>query len=872
MSKAAIKTLVVAEKPSVAADIARALGGFKREKDYFESDTYVVSSAVGHLLEIVPPEGVEVKRGKWSLTNLPVLPPHFDLTPIKTGEQRLNMLLRLYKRKDIGAVINACDAGREGELIFYYLMCHLQARTKGKACPVQRLWLSSMTQAAIRQGFDKLRKNEEVETLRRAAVCRSEADWLVGINATRAMTALHSTQGGFSLTTVGRVQTPTLAILVERERQREAFQPRAYWEVHAEFAVAAGAYRGVWVHGKEYLAAHKEDKEAKPERLFSEAEADAVIAACSGKSGRVSETVKPSSEIAPMLFDLTSLQREANARFGMSARGTLATAQALYERHKLITYPRTDSRCLPQDYPAEVKKTLRAFDGDAKLSRFAATVLEKNWVVAANRRIFNDAKVSDHFAIIPTGENRAKVARLRDNERNLYDLICRRFLAAFFPPAKYLLTERRTEVGQHQFLTKGKVLQEAGWRAVASPGSKEAPDLTPIAEGGEEASVTEMEKEGKTTQPPPRYTEATLLSAMEGAGKWVDDEEMRAAMSERGLGTPATRAAIIEGLMRESYLIRDRRELIPTPKARTLMRLLATLKAEVLTQPAMTGEWEYQLRRIEKAQGDDQTFMQGIRKMTTSIVDAAKNCGDVEQLESEDFITLTAPCPQCGSKVHERHLRYRCGKEGCNFFLWKSMAGRELSPAEIETLLANGQTEELAGFRSRLGREFSAAVKMKEDKDGWRATFAFEEEDTAQLSSSELAEKEEVGECPKCGGTVRAGEGKYICERMAGEGATCDFTFPRRLLQKEIPPPQMQKMLTQGKSDLMEGLVSKRTGRPFSAYLLITPKEGKLEFAFPPREARKSAVKKGVARKKAAKKPTAKKSASKKPPRKVAAN
>lgn len=859
-----MKTLVIAEKPSVAGDIARALGGFKREKDYYESERYVVSSAVGHLLEILPPEGTEVKRGKWSLENLPVLPDHFDLAPIKTTQSRLQVLTRLYKRKDIGEVINACDAGREGELIFYNIMRYWGAdRLTSKAGkPIRRLWLSSMTPDAIRRGFDKLRENQEVENLRQAAVCRAEADWLVGINSTRAMTALHSSGGGFFLTTVGRVQTPTLAVVVERERQIEAFKPQPYWEVAADFGVEAGSYRGIWTHDKKTIAENKDNKVFKPERIFSREDAEAIVAACRGQSGQASETVKPASEIAPMLFDLTSLQREANARFGMSARGTLATAQALYERHKLITYPRTDSRCLPQDYPAEVKKILGGFSkgtGHNDLSGFARQILDKNWVVGANKRIFNNAKVSDHFAIIPTYHVRDKPPKLQDNERKLYDFICRRFIAAFFPPAKFLVTERRTQVGEHIFITKGKILKEAGWRAVAAQMSKDT-ELVPIAEGGETATVEDILMEEKITQPPPRYSEATLLSAMEGAGKYVEDEELRAAMSERGLGTPATRAAIIEGLVREQYLVRDRRELIPTPKARSLMRLLATLHVEALTLPAMTGEWEYKLRRIERAEGDSASFMEGIRQLTSSIVNAAKNCGDVENVTSDDFVRLQSPCPKCGGKVEERHRRFACSDKACGFFIWKAMGGREFAAAEVEALLANGTTGELEGFRSRLGRAFSAEVKLKKEEDGsWRAAFAFENaEEVTQMDSSELMQKEIIAPCPKCGAHVRDSGGKYICEKAVGENAACDFTFNRRILQRDIPSEQLQLLLTKGKTALLDNFISRKNNRPFKAYLTmdLSSKEAKLGFEF---EARKPAGKKFAARKSAASKPAARK-------------
>lgn len=861
-----MKTLVIAEKPSVAGDIARALGGCQRKKEYYEGDEYVISSAIGHLLEIVAPENAEVKRGKWLLKNLPVLPEHFDLVPIKTGEERLRALTRLYKRRDIGAVINACDAGREGELIFYNLLRHLTKGKEADGMPVQRLWLSSMTPASIRRGFAELRNNEELETLRRAAVCRAEADWLVGINSTRAMTALHSAGGGFFLTTVGRVQTPTLALMVEREQQIKAFQPQDYCEVHADFTVAAGTYSGVWVHDKQTRDANKENKAFKPERIFNRTAADTIISMCQGQTGQATETVKPTSEIAPPLFDLTSLQRQANARFGMSARGVLATAQALYEKHKMITYPRTDSRCLPQDYPPVVKKTLAALQGDDELEPFARQVIDSNWVVGQNKRLFNDAKVSDHFAIIPTGENVAKKSRLQGNEQKIYDFICRRFIAAFFPPAKFLVTERMTQVTEHRFLTKGKVVIEPGWRAVSAPQmTKNAPDdahLVAIAAGGEAAAVAALRAEEKTTQPPARYTEATLLSAMESAGRRVENEELRDAMRERGLGTPATRAATIEGLVRERYIVRDRRDLIPTPKAHSLLRLLSALKVDALTAPALTGDWEYKLRRIEKAEGDDATFMREIRTLTSAIVSAAQNCGDVEKINSDDFVTLKARCPQCGDVVRERHRRFSCSREGCGFFIWKAMGGREFSGEEIETLLSQGSTAELEGFRSRLGREFTAAVKLtKEDDGSYRAAFAFEDAANSEpVSIESLRQQPAVGNCPKCGATVYDNGGKYLCERTAVSESPCDFSFNQRILQRDIPPEQMQQLLTTGKTSLLDNFISRKTRRPFKAYLTmdLQKKDGKLAFEFEARTpAKKAGAKKASAKKAGAKKKAA---------------
>src|SRR5687768_7975357 len=430
------KKLIIAEKPSVAADISRALGGFKKTGDYYESSEYVLSSAVGHLLELVLPQEHDVKRGKWSFKNLPVIPPHFALAPIEKSESRLNLLLRLMKRKDVTGLVNACDAGREGELIFRYIVQH--ARNKK---PIERLWLQSMTPQSIRDGFGSLRRDKELLPLADAAKSRSEADWLVGINGTRAMTAFNSKEGGFYLTTVGRVQTPTLAILVEREERIRAFTSRAYWEVHARFGAKGGEYPGRWFDPK---FKKDDDAERKAERLWSAKDAEAIVAACQGKPGTASEEAKPSTQLSPLLYDLTSLQREANARFGFPARMTLSLAQALYERHKVLTYPRTDARALPEDYLGAVKQTLEVLGEVREFGTFAKQILKQGWV-KPNKRVFDNSKISDHFAIIPTLQT---PRQLNEAEHKLYDMVVRRFLAVFYPAAEYLQTTRTTQVGE----------------------------------------------------------------------------------------------------------------------------------------------------------------------------------------------------------------------------------------------------------------------------------------------------------------------------------------------------------------------------------------------------------------------------------------
>src|SRR5216110_557868 len=474
------KKLVIAEKPSVAADIARALGGFARKGDYFESDEYLLSSAVGHLLELAVPDEYAVKKGKWSFKHLPVIPPHFELAPLEKREQRLNLLLRLLKRKDVSGLINACDAGREGELIFRYLVQHAKA-----AKPIERLWLQSMTQQSIRDGFAALRSDQELLPLADAAKSRSEADWLVGINGTRAMTAFNSKEGGFYLTTVGRVQTPTLAILVEREDKIRAFTSRAYWEVHARFEAKAGEYPGRWFDPE--FKKNDEDAERKPERLWDAGAAAKIVAACRGKKGVATEESKPATQISPLLFDLTSLQREANSRFGFPARMTLSLAQALYERHKVLTYPRTDSRALPEDYVATGKKTLDALTDTREYAPFAKQVLKQGWV-KPNKRIFDNSKISDHFAIIPTLQT---PKHLTEAEQKLYDLVVRRFLAVFFPPAEFLQTTRLTKVGEHHFKTEGRVLQSAGWLAIYGRAIGDEEKTLPGIEPKEQVAIPE---------------------------------------------------------------------------------------------------------------------------------------------------------------------------------------------------------------------------------------------------------------------------------------------------------------------------------------------------------------------------------------------
>ena len=822
------KTLVIAEKPSVAADIARALGGFTKHDDYFESEEFVVSSAVGHLLEIAAPEAYEVKRGKWSFNHLPVIPPHFDLRPIAKSESRLKVLQKLIKRKDINRLINACDAGREGELIFRLIAQYTKAPQT-----VSRLWLQSMTPQAIREGFSSLRTDEELQNLANAARCRSESDWLVGINGTRAMTAFNSKGGGFFLTTVGRVQTPTLSIVVAREELIRKFISRDYWEVNAEFICAQGVYQGKWFDSnfKKDSKDNAADPERKDTRLWSESAAASIITACRNKPGKVTEESRPSTQSAPQLFDLTSLQREANARFGFSAKNTLGLAQALYEKHKVLTYPRTDSRALPEDYLPTVKSTVEMLaEQTNNYYPFASQILKNGWI-KQNKKIFDNSKISDHFAIIPTLQ---APKTLSEPEQKLYDLVVRRFMAVFFPSAEFKVTTRITEVSGHQFKTEGKILINPGWLTVYGKSSQDDKELVPV--GDKETVQTEsIEASALKTKPPARYSEATLLSAMEGAGKLIDDEDYREAMSEKGLGTPATRAAIIEGLLAEKYIVREARELIPTAKAFQLMTLLRGLGVEELTHPELTGNWEHKLALMEKGLIDRNTFMQEIAQMTQRIVKRAKEY-DSDTIPG-DYATLKTPCPHCGSQVKENYRRFSCEK--CGFSITKIPGGRAFETEEAELLLQNKEIGPLQGFRSKMGRPFAAIIKLMpipmDDKDypnaGYKLEFDFGNSSQDDDEPVDFTGQSSVGACPKCSGAVYENGMKYVCERSVGPDRNCDFSTGKVVLQQEISREQVTKLLAEGKTDLLTNFKSARTGRGFKAYL-VRQQDGKIGFEF----------------------------------------
>ena len=748
-------------------------------------------------------------------------------------------------------MVNACDAGREGELIFRLIQQYSKAKH-----PVQRLWLQSMTPAAIRDGFASLRSDAQMMPLADAARCRSEADWMVGINGTRAMTAFNSRDGGFFLTTVGRVQTPTLSVVVEREEKIRKFVSRNFWEVHASFAAEAGEYPGKWFDPAWKKAAANADNaepdaELKADRVWTEADARRIADAVRGQKASVTEESKPTTQAAGLLFDLTSLQREANGKFGFSAKTTLSIAQSLYERHKALTYPRTDSRALPEDYVPVVKQTFEMLAG-SEMKHLAphALVALNNGYIKPSKRIFDNAKVSDHFAIIPTLQ---APSGLSEAEQKLYDLVVRRFMSVFFPSAEYLVTTRITKAAGHSFKTEGKVLVKPGWLAIYG---KEAADEVPEPKDGDKGQnlvpvkpgelvgVETVEPKGLKTRPPARYSEATLLGAMEGAGKTIEDDELREAMQEKGLGTPATRAATIEGLIAEKYMLREGRELIPTAKAFQLMTLLRGLGVEELSRADLTGEWEHKLAQMEQGLLSRESFMAEIATMTERLVNKAK--GYDKDTIPGDYATLQAPCPNCGGIIKENYRRYTCvgaagASEGCGFSFGKTPAGRTFEVAEVEQFLRDKKIGPLDGFRSKAGWPFTAEMVIKFDEETKNYKLEFDFGDDKNAESGEIIDfgaAVSLGACPKCSSPVHEHGKNYVCEKsvptLAQPTPSCDFKTGTMILQQPVDHEQMQKLLGTGKTDLLDKFVSMRTRRPFKAMLAWDAEAGKVNFEFAP--------------------------------------
>jgi DNA topoisomerase-3 len=861
------KALVITEKPSVARDIAAALGGFTEHEGYWESDEYALTFAVGHLFELLEPEEIDEKYKRWTLDVLPILPGTFQLKKKKGQTDRIRVIEKLAKRADVDRLINACDAGREGELIFREIVSYLEIRK-----PIQRLWLQSMTQDAIRAGFAHLLPGAQLEGLARAAECRAYSDWLIGMNATRALTKRLKSRKETRAWSAGRVQTPTLALLVDKELEVLAHVPRPFWRVSATFAAADHVYTAQWF---DPTFREGEDAEQKDDRIFDRARAEAIVAAARAGAPLAGETRKPSRESAPPLFDLTSLQREGNRRFGWSARRTLGAAQACYEAYKVLTYPRTDSRCLPHDYRATVDEVLRKLsaargEGVADYAAGAQRLLRDG--LQNQERVFDDAGVSDHFAIVPTGV--LPRADMRGDARRLYDLVARRFLGAFHGPALWERVERTTVSAGESFRTRARALMEPGWRAVLAAGEDEeaAGPLPALAPGLDEARdvavrVTELAAQEEETKPPARITEGRLLSLMENAGKELDDESLAAVLHEKGIGTPATRAEIIENLIGKGYALRQGKSLRPTVKGIRLIDTLRRIHEDRLASASLTGEIEYHLREVEHGRRPANDFLDEMREYASEIVDRTKG------FEYEDLYAQEAelgPCPACGRPVIEMAWFYRCkpdpnladGTPDCPMRFWKDTSGRYLDRAAVAALLRDGRTPVLDGFTARSGRTYRASLEV--DRDEWRLQVVpagWNEEAAVETPEYEV-NPEPLGKCPfggeecqvietpthfACTAWVADAEAQAAfraAKKAARESGSeppekpekpdhALFVLPRTVCKRELTRDEALVYLRDGKTELLTDFTS-RHGRPFSAQLVLKD-TGRHGFEFPPR-------------------------------------
>jgi DNA topoisomerase-3 len=851
---AVAKSLVITEKPSVTRDIAEALGGFREEDGYFEGENYVITFAVGHLYELLSPEELDPKYKRWTLEALPILPDVYRYKVKKGQSDRIRTIKRLLQRDDIDSVVNACDAGREGELIFREIVEQLES-----AKPIRRLWLQSMTDDAIRAGFRSLRPGTELDGLAAAASCRARSDWLIGMNATRALTKRLKSRKETTAWSAGRVQTPTLAMLVERELEILAHVPRPYYSIEAQFEHNGARYAGAWYDPEFREGA---DDQARDDRVFDEARAREIVAAVTGGRGKAEESRKPSRESAPPLFDLTSLQREGNRRFGWSARRTLAAAQRCYERHKLLTYPRTDSRCLPSDYRETVAESLRSFAGGrsqgAEFAEYASAAerLQRDGLENESR-VFNDAGVSDHFAIIPTGKLPREA--LTGDDKRLFDLVVRRFLGAFHPPAEWERVERTTIVAGQHFRTRDRFLREKGWRAVLPPGSDEEgarlPALVPGDDGRADVAVAEVASTAEETRPPARISEARLLSLMENAGEQVEDDDIAAVMHEKGIGTPATRADIIENLIAKGYAVRVDKALRPTVKGIRLIDTLRRIHADRITSPALTGEIENHLLEVERGRRSEPDFMREIVEYASEIVARAKGFQYEELYANEPPL---GPCPACGRPVIEMAWFYRCKPEpdvepekDCPLRFWKDTSGRYVDRQSVAKLIAEGKTGPLEGFTARSGRTYKGFLELdksegESDPSKWRVkvrSLGYEPGQSVSDTPEYEVDPEPLGRCPldeEC--NIVETPTHFVCERKLkaeepakGEDApkTCGFQLPRTVCKREITRDEALVYLRDGKTELLADFTS-RFGRPFSA-MLVLKENGRHGFEFPPR-------------------------------------
>ena len=875
------KALIITEKPSVARDIVAALGGFtaKQGNAYWESDDFLCTYAVGHIFTLFEPEDIDSAFKQWKLSTLPILPKVFQLKPIPGHETRISVLQKLIERADINVLINACDAAREGELIFREIVGYLNSRKW-----VRRLWLQSMTPEAIRHGFQVLRDGTDLEGLGAAAECRARSDWLIGMNATRAFSERLRNRGERTPWSVGRVQTPTLALLVERELQILGHRPRPFFRVIAKFKAETHTYEGTWFDPK--FKANELHPERKDDRIIDRAQAEALVRSLPGAAAIAKESREESLRHAPYLFNLTGLQKYMAQRYKWSAKRTLEAAQRCYETHKVLTYPRTSSSCLPEDYRGEVERLIEGYRGHADYGA-AADYLHQHGR-KNDKRTFNNAGVSDHFAIIPTGKQRA----LSGDDGRVYDAVVRRFLATFHPATVYDKVKRLTVVSGQSYRTGPiETLVHPGWLAVYDRTAEESPAqaLPPLRPGQKHAVDVPVQAldaliKDETTKPPPRINEAGLLSLMEHAGRQIEDSELQAALtSAEGLGTAATRADIIQNLKIKEYVDGALR---PTFKGIHLIRTLDRLKVSRLTSPELTAKLELELAEVESGKRVASQYMVEINRYTTEVVEAARRLDWRHIYPNTESL---GPCPICRTgrrstpeqppQVYERTLFYACESvtgpdTGCDFKVWKDVSHRYMTRSNVEQLLEVGKTHLLDGFRTKSGRDFKATCELQAGKlrlidDEGHSDFvtpmdtaagafptgrpqdagsshrqaphwakgAGKDQGGPAAPAASASDRPSLGACPMHGPDcqVLVTRGAFVCARRlkafaAGETQPQGVMIPRILCKRELTPTEVSGMLATGATAELKGFISK-SDKPFAAILVLN-KQGGFSFEF----------------------------------------
>ncbi len=789
------KVLILTEKPSVAEDIAKVFGA-KRKGNYFESDKYTIIYALGHLVTLCEPEDYDKKLKYWTIKDLPIIPKEFKLKPIQETKDQFEFIKKFLKSENFEYIVNACDAGREGELIFRFIYKLSKSKLN-----VKRLWLNALTKEEILNGFKNLRDGKEFDNLGKAAEARAEADWLVGINATRAFTRKEGL-----LLSIGRVQTPTLFMIVERENDINTFKPQKYFEIYAHFKKDSFKYLGKWFKDKE-------------DRIFDEKVLNKIIDIIKNKDGVVdSIDLKKNKILPPLLYDLTELQREANRIFGFTAQKTLSIAQSLYENEKLITYPRTDSRYLPSSLKGEVYKIMKSLNNIEIYKENINYILKAG--LKFNSRIVDDSKVTDHFAIIPTGVVPKQF--LSNEKKQIFDLIVKRFISVFYPPAEEIKFTIITKIEKEKFKTDEKYLTFSGWMKVYGK-EEEFYQEIPL-KVKDKVETEKIEKVEKQTEPPPRFTDGTLLSLMETCGKLIEDEELREIMKEKGIGTPATRAQIIERLIEVGYIEREGKYLKPLPKGIKLIETLKKVELNELTSPELTGEWERKLILIERGKFQFEKFIKEIIDFTNEII--KKIITKEGKRIKDEIYEVIGKCPNCESELVEGEKGYYCKnfkEKGCNFYIPKKFLGRKITREEILDLIENKKTKLLYGFISKNRKKFSAYIELGEDG---KITLSFPED--------KVIDKKSLGKCPVCNSKVIETETKFRCENES-----CSFSINKNILGIEIKREDMIDLLN-GKTTKTYQFKSK--GKKFNARLKL--EKDKLKFIFEEKRYGKSDSKK----------------------------